>query len=102
VTCACVCVQLSLGQATLPRDGMRVAIVPPSSADEEYDDMDAEVEAEGAELRPLSYNQLLARVQTSLRKKSATAIYRVPNNTKKEKGGKGTSTARSAGSRSAA
>jgi hypothetical protein len=97
-----VCAQLPLGQALLPRDGTRVTIMPPSSADEEYDELDAELEAEGSELQPLSRNQLLARVQASLRRKSATAIYRVPAGAKKEKGGKASGTARATPLRSAA
>lgn len=88
-----------MGQALLPRDGARLTIIPPSCADEEYDDMDAEVEAEGGELRPLSHNQLLARVQASMQRKSATAIYRVPPGAKRERDRSSSAAARATPSR---
>ena len=54
--------KVALGAATLPHAGGRVAILPPSTTDEEYDDMDnAGADGEDGEPKPLGHEQLLAK-----------------------------------------
>jgi coiled-coil domain-containing protein 63/114 len=79
--------KVPLGQATLPYDFSRVIIHPPSTNDEEYDDMDAGDGDEDAEPKPLGQEQLVAKVQNMLRRRAATAIFRVPEHSKRSKGG---------------
>ena len=79
-----------LGQTAPPHDATRVAIHPPSTADEEYDDMDAAADGdggEGDEPRPLAQEALAAKVAATLRRRAAGAIFRVPEHSRRGKGG---------------
>lgn len=79
--------KVPLGQAALPVDRSRVMIAPPSTLDDDGWEGSGEV-AEGeedAEPKPLAQEQLAARVQHAVRKKAATAIFRVPEHAKRGK-----------------
>jgi hypothetical protein len=77
--------KVPLGQAAAPYDASRVVIQPPSTNDEEYDDMDAGDGDDDAEPKPLGQEQLQAKVQNRLRQRAATAIFRMPENSKRSK-----------------
>lgn len=77
--------KVPLGQAALPFDSMRVVIQPPSTNDEEYDDMDAADGGDDSEPKPLGQEQLLAKVRGTLPRKAQTAIFRVPEHSKRSK-----------------
>lgn len=79
--------QVPLGQAALPIDRSKVVIAPPSTMDDDADDGIAETHdgEEETEPKPLGQEQLLARVQNTMRKKAGSAIFRVPEGSKRAK-----------------
>jgi coiled-coil domain-containing protein 63/114 len=77
--------KVPLGQAALPHDSMHVVIQPPSTNDEEYEDLDMQDGDEDAEPKPMGQEQLMAKVQGTLKKKGTTAIFRVPEHSKRSK-----------------
>jgi coiled-coil domain-containing protein 63/114 len=79
--------KVHLGQAALPIDRSRVVIAPPSTMDEDADDGPGDTHdgEEENEPKPLGQEQLLARVQNTLRKKAAQSIFRVPEHSKRAK-----------------
>ena len=78
---------MPLGQAALPIDRSKVVIVPPSTMDDDADDGLAETHdgEEENEPKPLGQEQLLARVHNTMRKKASSAIFRVPEHSKRAK-----------------
>jgi coiled-coil domain-containing protein 63/114 len=77
--------KVPFGQTAVQVDNTRVAIAPPSTMDDEYDDMDAAEGDTEAELRPLGQEQLASKVQSTLKKKAGTSIFRVSENAKRTK-----------------
>lgn len=79
--------QVPLGQAALPIDRSKVVIAPPSTMDDDADDGLAEAHdgEEETEPKPLGQEQLLARVQNTMRKKAVASIFRVPEHSKRIK-----------------
>lgn len=77
--------KVPLGQAALPVDRSRVMIAPPSTLDEDGWEGDVADGEDDAEPKPLAQEQLIARVQNSVRRKAPTAIFRVPEHAKRGK-----------------
>lgn len=79
--------KVPLGQAALPVDRSRVMIAPPSTLDDDgWEGLGENGEGEDdAEPKPLAQEQLAVRVQNAVRKKAATAIFRVPEHAKRGK-----------------
>jgi len=71
-------IRTALGLCAQSAGEAEVRIAPPSTNDEEYEDMErAEGSEEDAEPKPLAKEQLLAKVQKTLARKGDTAIFRV-------------------------
>lgn len=79
--------KVPLGQAVLPVDRSRVMIAPPSTLDDDgWEGLGEGTDGEeDTEPKPLAQEQLIARVQNSVRKKAPTAIFRVPEHARRGK-----------------
>lgn len=79
--------KVPLGQTALPVDRSRVMIAPPSTLDDDgWEGLGEVTEGEeDTEPKPLAQEQLAIRVQNAVRKKAATAIFRVPEHARRGK-----------------
>ena len=71
-------IRAALGLSSQVSENTSVRIAPPSTNDEEYEDMErSEGNEDDADPKPLAKEQLMARVQKTLARKGETAIFRV-------------------------